>query len=352
MPLSLIDAIVPSNAKWAFTTRRVDRSIVEGISRDFDQARPGDLVMVRIAEIGHHQKVQLATGRSSLSYVDDIIVASVGDRYAPDQFEGVAEISEDAADLLAAGGVIGSMRDAHARMAPPTKVAPLGLLTDASGQVVNLEDFALPETEIPDDVTVIGVFGTSMNAGKTTAAVSLAYGLKQAGYRVAGVKTTGTGAFGDYNAFHDAGIDVADFTDAGMASTYRVPISRLERAFETLVGSAAERGAEVVVVEFADGVFQDEIAAILDESRIKSRLDAVLFAASDALSAAGGARVLGENGLAPFAISGIVSSSPLAAREAERATGLQVLTRNELLSADKVSVTVPVSARAPFMAVA
>jgi len=350
--LSLIDTIVPSDAKWAFTTRRINRRTVAGTSTEFARARPGDVLLARIEEIGHHQKIQLASGRQSVSFVGDVIVAAVGDRYAPDQFEGIAEISADQADLLAAGGVVGRMREAHSRMAPPTRVKPLGLLTDRCGRIVNLDQFALPEAKIPSGVTVIGVFGTSMNAGKTTAAVSMAHGLRKAGYRVAGVKTTGTGAFGDFNAFLDAGIEVYDFTDAGMATTYRAPIARIERAFETLVGSAAAGGAEIVIVEFADGVFQDEIAAILERSGITSRLDAVLFAASDALSAAGGARVLSDYGLAPFAIAGLGGTSPLAAREAERATGLPVLTREQLLCPEQVVLAVPVAERAPVLAVA
>ena len=40
------------------------------------------------------------------------------------------------------------------------------------------------------------------------------------GWRVAGVKATGTGAFGDFNAFLDAGVPASDFTDAGMPKRF------------------------------------------------------------------------------------------------------------------------------------
>lgn len=43
-------------------------------------------------------------------------------------------------------------------------------------------------------------------------------------------------------------------------------------------------GAEVVVVEFADGVFQQEAAEIVQRSRIARRLDGVTFAAFDAVA--------------------------------------------------------------------
>ncbi len=336
-------AVVPDSAKWTFTTRRVNRADVVGLNLAVCGAVAGDLALCQVVEVNQHRKVQLASRRSSESYPGDLIVACVGDRYAPDQFEGRAEISPIGADLIAGGGVVGTMENAHMRMDPPTRVQPLGLLIDAAGDVINIARYALPAKPIPEDVTVIGVFGASMNAGKTTAAVSLAHGLRRAGYRVAGVKATGTGAFGDFNAFEDAGVPALDFTDAGMPTTYRMPLTRIEQGFKTLVGTAAARGAEIVVVEIADGVFQAETAAILRGSAIRDRLDGVLFAAPDALSAVGGVTVLDRLGLRPIAVSGMVTCSPLATQEAIAATGVPHLPRDDLRDPEAVlSVAAPV----------
>ena len=55
---------------------------------------------------------------------------------------------------------------------------------------------------------------------------------------VAALKATGTGAFGDFNAYTDAGAGyVADFTDVGMVSTYRQPLSRIEAGLGIPSGS-------------------------------------------------------------------------------------------------------------------
>ena len=54
--------------------------------------------------------------------------------------------------------------------------------------------------------------------------------------------------------------------------------------------------------------------------------------APDALSALGGKTVLNGLNLSPFAISGMVSCSPLAAAEAAEVTGLPILTREDLWS--------------------
>ncbi len=195
-------------AKWAFTTRRVNRDDVRGLSGNFRSAKAGDLILCEIVEIGQHKKLQLAERRVSLSYPGDLVVLCLGDRYAPDQFLATAVIDDDLIDLVAGGGVAGRIDAAHDFMDDPTRLKPLGLLTGEKGRVMNVADYALPTLPANDRVTVIGVFGASMNSGKTTAASSLAHGLMRSGYAVAGVKATGTGAFGDFNSFEDGGVGV------------------------------------------------------------------------------------------------------------------------------------------------
>ena len=207
-----ITQVVPSYAKWAFSTRRVDDADIRDLSVDYGTAMAGDLLMARIVRIGQHKKLQLASGGHSESHLDDVVVVCVGDRYAPDQFEGHAEISPAGCDLIAAGGVAGRVVIAHDKMSTPTRLEPIWLLTDAYGDVINAVSYALPACTIPAHVTVIGVFGSSMNSGKTTTASSLAHDLMRAGHRVAGIMATGTGAFGDLNAFRDAGVPMSDFT--------------------------------------------------------------------------------------------------------------------------------------------
>lgn len=327
----------PSEAKWAFTTRRVPRNAPVGLNKDVAAARPGDLVLGRVDAIGAHKRLQLASGRPSGLYVGDLVVAACGARYAPDQFEGVAAISPKGADLLAGGGVLGAMRSRNGRMASPTVVAPLGLLTGADGAAINVAGYALPFQPRPD-LPAIAVVGASMNAGKTTAAASLAHGLTRAGFRVAALKATGTGAFGDYNAYLDAGAAyVADFVDAGMASTYMEPPERIAQATDALLAGAAEAGCDLAIVELADGVYQRETAALLAEPGFRDVFSGFLYAVGDALAAKGGTDVLSRLGVRPAGLTGLIGRSPLAISEAEAATGLEVLTRETLL--DPASAT-------------
>ena len=142
----------------------------------------------------------------------------------------------------------------------------------------------------------------------------------------------------------DAGVPVSDFTDAGMATTFRAPFERIEVGFDALIADAAEKGATIAIVEIADGVFQQETRRILAKSRIRERMDAMLIAVPDALSAYGGVMMLETHGLTPFAITGKITCSPLAAAEAAQATGLPVLSREELCAPDLIAPRI-----APFL---
>lgn len=313
-------------AKWSFNTRRVARRDAVRLLDDASAAQAGDLVLGRVEKLGQHRNIQLPEGRAAELFPGDLVVVPCGARYAADQFEGVAEIDPEGADLLAGGGLLGRMRAKHGRMSAPTRVQPIGLLADRAGRAINLADYALAPAPAPLGLAAIGVVGASMNAGKTATTASLAHGLARAGRRVAAIKATGTGAFGDMNAYADAGAhERLDMTDAGMASTYLAPFGRVRAGLFTLLAEAARRGCDAAVVEFADGVFQKETAALLADAETRACFGGWLYAAGDSLAAFGGVAALAPRGVRPLALSGLVARSPLLAREAEAATGLRVL---------------------------
>lgn len=318
-------------AKWAFTTRRIDRTDATCLTYQFHNARPGDLVLARVERIRSHKRIQLTTGRPSELYDGDVVVLACGARYASDQYEGIAEIDPQGADMLASGGVIGKARSSNRKMAGPTQVVPIGLVSDAEGRVLNVGDYALPPAVPTRNMTVIAAVGTSMNGGKTTAVASLAHGLVRAGYRVATLKATGTGAFGDYNAYLDAGSHfVADLVDVGMVSTYLEPIPRIVNGMNSLLGHAAEAGCEVALVEFADGIFQRETSDLLTRPDVREAIDGVLLAAPCAASITGGYLALKEIGIEPSVVTGKISASPLLVAEAESAANVSIKTRETL----------------------
>jgi Domain of unknown function (DUF1611_C) P-loop domain len=319
------------SAKWAFSTRRVGRSDIRGYLPDVASAEAGDLILGRVVSIGQHPRIQLVSGRPSKLYPGDLVVLPCGARYAPDQFEGVAEIDPNGCDMLAGGGCLGRMVSRNDTIKTPTRVQPIGRLTGVSGQVINLSAFSFPKATARPSIPVIAVIGTSMNSGKTTATAALAHGLKTAGWQVAALKGTGTGSFGDFNEYVDAGAHfVADFTDAGMVSTYLQPVSRVKAGIVDLLAAAEASGAEVAVLEIADGIFQLETDALLRDNEFRSFVSSYVFACGDAVAAAGGVAALAKLGIEPLALTGLLSCSPMASAEAKTATGISVMTQAQL----------------------
>lgn len=190
-----------AQAKWAFSARRIPRASALGLDADVGAALPGQMILGRVISVGQHGRIQLATGRPSTLYPGDLIAMPGGARYAPDQFEGQAEIDPSGCDMLAGGGCLGRMVWRHDKMKPPTRIQPLGRLTDAEGKVLDTRRFAVPAAGTAARLPLILVLGTSMNSGKTTATVALSHGLTRAGWKVAALKGTGTGSFGDVNDY-------------------------------------------------------------------------------------------------------------------------------------------------------
>ena len=131
---------------------------------------------------------------------------------------------------------------------------------------------------------------------------------------------------------------VFDFVDGGFPSTYLCSLQELLCLYDVLLAQAAQRGAEWVVMEIADGLLQRETSALLQCSEFTRTVSDWFFAAGDPLAAAGGLRVLQNWDLRPAAIAGLVTMSPLGMREATEATGVRCLTTAELRDASIVSV--------------
>lgn len=321
-----------TSAKWCFAARRIDQTLATGLDHDLAQTQPGDMILGVVMSIGNHRRIQLPSGRRSTLYPGDIVALPCAARYAPDQFEGLAEIDPDGCDMLAGGGCVGRMVKQNERIKSPTRIQPLGRITGPDGRVLNTKDFALEARQTEPTIPTICVIGTSMNSGKTTATVALSHGLTLAGWRVAALKGTGTGSFGDYNEYVDTGAEyVADFTDVGMATTYLEPMDRVRRGIDRLLVEAGEQGCDIAVMELADGIFQKETAALLADPVARLRISGFVFACGDAIAAAGGVAHLAKLGIQPMTLTGMLSCSPMAVQEAEAETGVDVMTRAQLL---------------------
>lgn len=315
-----------AQAKWAYTTRRINQQQKFTLLTGGLVPLAGDLVLARVEELGQHKRLELVNSRRAFLFEGDEIIVAYGNRYAPDQFEGIVPDHLGPCRLVAAGGVAARLLNKHDRVRTATRITPLGLLADKEGHRINLSSSRLPKSDqlFPTPLVLV-VAGTSMNSGKTTTCANLVKGFVRQKIKVSAAKFTGTGAGSDYRALVDAGADpVFDFIDAGYVSTYRVNRDALLDIAMTLGTEMCTTQPEIIVVEIADGLLQRETAQLFGTPSFTDWVDGVIFAAHDALGAQAGISWLMARQLPVLAITGLLTSSPLAQREAEQVCGLPV----------------------------
>jgi dethiobiotin synthetase len=322
------------DAPRAFTTRRVPREELRCLAGGDLRPRSGDLVLAEVTALGHHRRLHLPDGRLRTLFRGDSVVVAYGHRYASSQFEARVPADLGPCHLAAGGGIAARVVERHQRIRRGTTgLRPLGLVTAGPDEPpLNVAAFARPRPRLPapGETPVVALLGSAMDSGKTTAAAHLVRGLTRLGLRAGYAKITGTGASGDPMLVTDAGAHVVrDFTDVGHASTYGLSPAAVDEVLLSLVGHLRDDGAEVAVLEIADGLLQPETAALLASARFRSLVDGILLATRDAMGALAGAERLRAAGLPLLGLCGALEAAPLEVREA-RATELPIWGRHDL----------------------
>lgn len=322
-------------AKRSFVTRRVDLNDVARIASD-RAPKAGDVCLARLVKKGHHQRLELTTGRRARMERGDEIIVAFGNRYATDQFHGVVPSRMGPCHLVAAGGIAADMLDRHASTRKPTEIETIGTLCREDGTPINLADYAMPRAtpRIGKNSFVIAVFGSGMNAGKTTSVCEIVRALSRANLSTAAIKVTGTGAGGDIWQYQDCGAQhVLDFTVAGHASTMGLEVAELEQIADDLIADVDGK-VDCIVVEIADGLLQRETQMLLRSRKFRDRIGSLVLATPDPLSALGGKQFLDTLGYQIAAYTGRISASPLFVNELREASRVPVLTSRDLEKGD------------------
>ena len=294
--------------------------------------RANDVVLGRIVDIGRHGAVELACGRKADLHLGDLIVGAFGNRYATNQYEGRVPPRLDYYHMLSQGAVFGQVVSAPYSISDPTVIEPLGFLNDGTGAAINLSHFGLMPLALAELTPTLLVLGSSMDAGKTTTAATLVRGLSLAGWRVHAGKLTGTGCAKDIHKMRDAGAQkVLDFTHCGYAATAATSDQELDAISSRLIEHLSQEAPDILILEIADGIVQtetDRLAKMLSEKR---KVDGVILAIHDVLSAGPAAQLIEHKfGLPLFGVSGAVTHSPLSTDELRRATTLPVYAMPDL----------------------
>jgi hypothetical protein len=297
-------------------------------------ARPaaGDVLLCEIVKPSLHPRLELRTGARSVLYEGDLVVGAVGSRYATSLLEGIDEIRGDRADLLSASGVFGTALDRVDKKPAPTSLRVIAQAFRGESPL-SLRSFGLegPPSRADLEPSWVLVVGSAMDSGKTTACTTLIHALSRAGLRSGAAKLTGTASARDLCAFRDAGANpVLDFLDCGWESTAGCSPSELKRIARSVAGELGGAALDVAVVEVADGIIQPETRALLADLRAQLSDPTVIFTARESLAAVAGVERLAALGYDVRAVSGVVTSSPLAAREVELDAGVPCIRTSEL----------------------
>jgi hypothetical protein len=313
----IANVVSDQELKWTWSCRTLERyRRYRLLDEDSADPRVGDVAVLEVVALGKHRRLStLPDGRQRL-YPGDLVVGVFGNRYATDAFEAEVRTTEDL-HIVTDAGMIGTVLSRHSEGGRPTTVRFVGYVGDEAGQRANLKaqrrSGAAPES---GPTNILLVIGTAMNSGKTTVAAKLVRALMCRGARVAACKLTGSVCQHDQFELRSAGAhDVRDFSDYGFPSTYLSPPEELLDLFHRMTADAARVQPDIIVMEIADGLLQRETALLLEHEAVRRRVGGVVLAAPCAASALFGLAEVARLGHHVVAVSGRVTSSPLATRE-------------------------------------
>lgn len=297
-------------------------------------AEAGAVVACRVLSAkSDYDKLEDVHGRLVRLMPGDVIAGALGHRDALRGFSGHVPTSVapgDELQLLNLGGVIGTGAVRAPGVGEPFLLEALGSvlrfphLDRRAGVPARIGDAALatpPATlgSVVDGPLVVALVGTSMDAGKTTAATRLIADLTHRGLTVAAGKLTGVSARRDVLDMADSGAKrTAIFTDFGVVTTSEATASDVARrilAHLTAAGQPDLPGLappDVVVLELGDGLLGTYgVHAILADPVVRASLGVTVLCAHDPVGAWGATELLRTRyDITPDVVAGPVTDTP------------------------------------------
>jgi len=282
----------------------------------------GDYVVGEVTDILSGRMIELTSGRMIEVAEGDLVVGAFGIRHATLEATGRWDaIEEDGRmHLLTAAGLLGRCTSLSSVLSPLPALRYRGHVTRSAGKL-RMADFVSPPPERPFETPTILIVGSSMSAGKTTAARILIRQLKRIGLEVVGAKLTGAGRYRDILTMRDAGADaIFDFVDAGLPSTV-CPEPEYRRVLKDLLSRLAGAEADVAVLEVGASPLEPYNGAVA-VAALEGHVRLTLLCASDPYAVLG---VVEAYGLRPDLVTGIATNTRAAVELVDRLTGLPAL---------------------------
>lgn len=283
----------------------------------------GDYVVGEvIPPLTNPAKVELRDGRLADVLEGDRLVGAFGIRQAT--LEAVGDWQSIPADgrmdHLTCAGLFGRLTSQSFLLPALTHLQYIGHVVRQDLKVT-MKDFVPPIIPISYQCPTIMMIGTSMSAGKTTAARIIIHELKKFGLRVVGAKLTGASRYRDILSMRDAGADhIFDFVDVGLPSSI-CPEAEFRYSLRQLLTMISSTQPDVVVLEAGASPFEPYNGSIvLDE--IKAQICFVVLCASDPYAVVG---VIKGFDVVPDLISGVTTNTTAARELVEKLTGVRAL---------------------------
>ncbi|HLV00917.1 MAG TPA: hypothetical protein VKZ59_06605, partial [Acidobacteriota bacterium] len=217
----------------------------------------GEVVAVRVVDVNAgYPNIELTTGEEVHLNPGDIIVGALGIRKALRGFSGKVPNRVEKGQslyLLNKGGIIGECTAFNRDLGWPSRVEYLGSVT-RDGAILNLSDGALPVVEgsLPP-VPLVMVFGTCMNAGKTTVCKQILERFTEKNYSVNAGKVAGVACLQDPLKMKRNGArEVLSFHDFGLPSSAHV--TDLAPVARSIIHCLAGSKPDFIVLEMGDGI--------------------------------------------------------------------------------------------------
>jgi hypothetical protein len=299
-----------------------------------DHWSTGDYVVGEVLSAQHRTDViELTTGRMARLMAGDWVVGAFGVRRAT--LEAVGDWQSIQADGhmqdMTNAGFFGRVTSRSLLIPPQPSLVYRGHVLRDDHKVC-MRDFVPIIEAQPYTCPTIMIIGTSMSAGKTTAARVIIHLLKALGLRVVATKLTGAGRYRDILSMHDAGADaIFDFVDVGLPSSV-IPPEDFRKSLRQLLSMIAAQSPDVVVAEAGASPFEPYNGAIVLEE-IAPQIKFTVLCASDPYAVIG---VSQSFGLTPDIVSGIATNTTAGVELVEKLAGVPALSLTTRDSVEKL----------------
>lgn len=295
--------------------------VVEPLSREYWQT--GDYVVGEVnTRPSPVTRIELSTGRTIEVMEGSLLIGAFGKRHATLESTGDWHGIEDDMQMegIGGGGLMGKLTSKSPYVSPVLSLTYKGHVL-VEEKKTNMRDYVQPVPEQPFAVPTILIIGTSMSAGKTTAARVIIRELRDMGLRVVGAKLTGSGRYQDILSMRDAGADyVFDFVDVGLPTTV-CPEEEYMTALQQLLSRIAVLDVDAAVVEAGASPLEPYNGHIAVE-KIEDNVRFTILCASDPYAVVG---IVSAFGRKPDLVSGAAANTVAAVELVDNLAGLRAM---------------------------